>query len=76
VDRVPDPLLFFLVVPGIEPGSPDLQPRTLITRPQRRSRNAPNESKALLTGRGGPKAGETSRLPHLLDQWPQKNISQ
>jgi hypothetical protein len=28
---------FFLVVPGIEPGSPDLYPRTLTTRPQRRS---------------------------------------
>jgi hypothetical protein len=24
VDPVPDPLLFFLVVPGIEPGPPDL----------------------------------------------------
>jgi hypothetical protein len=24
VDLVPDPLLFFLVVPGIEPGPPDL----------------------------------------------------
>jgi hypothetical protein len=35
VDPVPDPLLFFLVVPGIEPGPPDLQPRTLTTRPQR-----------------------------------------
>jgi hypothetical protein len=28
---------FFMVVPGIEPGPPDLQPRTLTTRPQRRS---------------------------------------
>jgi hypothetical protein len=37
VDPVPDPLLFFLVVPGIEPGPPDLYPRTLATRPQRRS---------------------------------------
>jgi hypothetical protein len=37
VDPVPDPLLFSLVVPGIEPGLPDLQPRTLTTRPQRRS---------------------------------------
>jgi hypothetical protein len=39
VDPVPDPLLFFffLVVPGIEPGPPDLYPRTLTTRPQRRS---------------------------------------
>jgi hypothetical protein len=37
VDPVPDPLLFFLVVPGIEPGPPDLQPRTLTTRPRRRS---------------------------------------
>jgi hypothetical protein len=37
VDPVPDPLLFFLVVPGIEPGPPDVQPRTLTTRPQRRS---------------------------------------
>jgi hypothetical protein len=37
VDPVPDPLLFFLVVPGIEPGPPDLQPRTLTTRRQRRS---------------------------------------
>jgi hypothetical protein len=37
VDPVPDPLLFFLVVPGIEPGPPDLKPRTLTTRPQRRS---------------------------------------
>jgi hypothetical protein len=37
VDHVPDPLLFFLVVPGIEPGPPDLQPRTLTTRSQRRS---------------------------------------
>jgi hypothetical protein len=34
---VTDPLLFFLVVPGIEPGPPDLYPRTLTTRPQRRS---------------------------------------
>jgi hypothetical protein len=25
VDSVPDPLLFFLVVPGIKPGPPDLQ---------------------------------------------------
>jgi hypothetical protein len=33
VDPVPDPLLFFLVVPGIEPGPPDLT--TLTTRPQR-----------------------------------------
>jgi hypothetical protein len=33
----PDKLLFFLVVPGIEPGPPDLYPRTLTTRPQRRS---------------------------------------
>jgi hypothetical protein len=24
VDRVPDPLIFFLIVPGIEPGPPDL----------------------------------------------------
>jgi hypothetical protein len=37
VHPVPDPLLFFLVVPGIEPGPPDLLPRTLTTRPQRRS---------------------------------------
>jgi hypothetical protein len=37
VDPVPDPLLFFLVVPGMEPGPPDLKPRTLTTRPQRRS---------------------------------------
>jgi hypothetical protein len=37
VDPVPDPLLFCLVVPGIEPGPPDRQPRTLTTRPQRRS---------------------------------------
>jgi hypothetical protein len=44
VDPVPDPLLFSfffftenLVVPGIEPGPPDLLPRTLTTRPQRRS---------------------------------------
>jgi hypothetical protein len=37
VDPVPDPLLFFRVVPGIEPGPPDLWPRTLTTRPQRRS---------------------------------------
>jgi hypothetical protein len=37
VDPVPDPLRFFLVVPGIEPGPPDLLPRTLTTRPQRRS---------------------------------------
>jgi hypothetical protein len=36
VDPVPYPLIFF-VVPGIEPGPPDLQPRTLTTRPQRRS---------------------------------------
>jgi hypothetical protein len=34
VDPVPDPLLFFLVVPGIEPG-----PRTLMIRPQRWSRD-------------------------------------
>jgi hypothetical protein len=32
VDAVQDPLLFFLVVPGIEPGPPNLT-----TRPQRRS---------------------------------------
>jgi hypothetical protein len=33
-----DQLLFFiLVVPGIEPGPLDLWPRTLTTRPQRRS---------------------------------------
>jgi hypothetical protein len=32
VDPVPDPLLF-LVVPGIEPGPPELKPRTLTTRP-------------------------------------------
>jgi hypothetical protein len=31
------PTTFFFVVPGIEPGPPDLQPRTLTTRPQRRS---------------------------------------
>jgi hypothetical protein len=37
VDSVPDPLLFFLVVPWIEPGPPDLYPRTLTTRPQRRT---------------------------------------
>jgi hypothetical protein len=37
VNPVPDPLLFFLVVPGIELGPPDLYPRTLTTRPQRRS---------------------------------------
>jgi hypothetical protein len=37
VDPVPDPLLFFSVLPGIEPGLPDLQPRTVTTRPQRRS---------------------------------------
>jgi hypothetical protein len=36
VDPVPEPLLFF-VVPGIEPGPPDLQPSTLATRPQRLS---------------------------------------
>jgi hypothetical protein len=28
VDPVPDPLLFFLVVPGIEPGPPDLYIKT------------------------------------------------
>jgi hypothetical protein len=44
VDPVPDPL-FFLVVPRIEPGPPDLQPRTLTTRPQRRSHwSKPGES--------------------------------
>jgi hypothetical protein len=37
VDPVPDPLLFFLIVAGIEPGPPDLWPRTLTARPQRRS---------------------------------------
>jgi hypothetical protein len=37
VDPVPDSLLFFLVVPGIEYGPPDLKLRTLTTRPQRRS---------------------------------------
>jgi hypothetical protein len=37
VDPVLGPLLFFLVVPGIEPGPPDLLPRTLTTRPQSRS---------------------------------------
>jgi hypothetical protein len=37
VDPVPDPLLFFLVEPGIEPGPPDPYPRTLTTRPQRLS---------------------------------------
>jgi hypothetical protein len=36
VNPVPDPTTFFLVVPGIEPGPPDLQPRTLTTRLQRR----------------------------------------
>jgi hypothetical protein len=40
VDPVTDPLLFFLVVPGIELGLPDLEPRTLTTRPQRRSSTA------------------------------------
>jgi hypothetical protein len=43
VDPVPDPLLFSfsenLAVPGIEPGPPDLWPRTLTTRPQRRRDN-------------------------------------
>jgi hypothetical protein len=39
VDPVPDPLLFFLAVPGIEPRPPDLQPRTLTARPQRRSQS-------------------------------------
>jgi hypothetical protein len=29
VDPVPNTILFFLVVPGIEPGPPDLYPRTL-----------------------------------------------
>jgi hypothetical protein len=38
VDPVSDSLLFFLVVPGIEPGHPDLYPITLTTRPQRRSK--------------------------------------
>jgi hypothetical protein len=37
VDPVPDPLFFFLVVPRIEHETPDLYPRTLTTRPQRRS---------------------------------------
>jgi hypothetical protein len=37
VDPVPDPILYFLVVSGIEPGLPDLQSRTLATRPQKRS---------------------------------------
>jgi hypothetical protein len=38
VDPVPEPLLFFiLAVPGIEPGPPDLYPRTLTTIQQRRS---------------------------------------
>jgi hypothetical protein len=45
VDPVPEPLLFFLVVPGIEPGPPDLYPRTLTTRPQRRS---PTSNKLLI----------------------------
>jgi hypothetical protein len=31
VDSVPDPLLFILVVPGIEPGPPDLNNRYLCT---------------------------------------------
>jgi hypothetical protein len=38
VDPVPDPLLFFLVMPGIEPGSPDLA-KNLTTKPQRRSQD-------------------------------------
>jgi hypothetical protein len=38
VDPVPDALLyFFLEVPGIELGPPDMSPRILTTRPQRRS---------------------------------------
>jgi hypothetical protein len=43
LDPIPDPLLFFLsppppenlVVPGIDPVTPDLYSRTLTTRPQR-----------------------------------------
>jgi hypothetical protein len=45
VDPVPDPLLFFLVVPGIEPGPPDLLPRSLTTRPQRRSHPVDKKAK-------------------------------
>jgi hypothetical protein len=34
---------FFLVAPEIEPGPPDLYPRTLTTRPQRRSSNTQHD---------------------------------
>jgi hypothetical protein len=47
VDPVPYPL-FFLVVPRIEPGPPDLYPRTLTTRPQRRSGEIPRERKSVM----------------------------
>jgi hypothetical protein len=35
---------FFLVMPGIEAGPPDLQPRTLTTRPQRWSLRSPTDN--------------------------------
>jgi hypothetical protein len=50
VNPVPDPLLFFLVVLGIEPGPPYLQPRTLTTRPQRRSPTLDNLNIILSSG--------------------------
>jgi hypothetical protein len=45
VDPVPDPLP--LVAPGIEPGSLDLQPGTLTTRSQMRSKCMRNESEVV-----------------------------
>jgi hypothetical protein len=47
VGPVPDPLLF-LVVPGIEPGPPDLYPRTLTTRPQTRSKQSDTRYKIIV----------------------------
>jgi hypothetical protein len=43
MDSVPDPLLLRknMVAPRIEPGPVNLQPRTLTTRPQRRSKPSP-----------------------------------
>jgi hypothetical protein len=48
VDPISDPLLFFLVVPEIEPGPPDLKPRTLTTRPQRWSTQIKESAKHLV----------------------------
>jgi hypothetical protein len=72
VDPVPDPLLFSLVVPGIEPGPPDLKARTLTTRPHWRSYRFHKTLKKRLTSELNSHTGSYESLLDIKPRSPLK----